>query len=374
MFSQIYQTSWPSVSRIAAALLVIGVLAACNRSEEQGSAPPAPVTTQEKPCAGVSSAPQEGLPGKAGGFCIDKDSDIRRYGVSTGAGLDAVCVELFNGECELYKSYGLEGVKILHYVSSSESTESVNVVVSSFRRSAGAFGFFTKRILGDALPSQLTVAPLEAVQGRAVIGTGMVYLWRGKQVVELTFLSDEATPEEVKERSAAVLPQLASGVSELMIGKVEPEASVLLLESLGADVLGVEVAADELLGITGTGTGALGYFSKSETPHRILAVAQRDETGAKDLLRLFRRAGVSKKLKGQEIYRLRRTQEGRAPETWFLRRKGDWVLGVGPLVAEQRAELSTPEERKAKTQRFESFAVRRLRGLELPAPTPSKSE
>lgn len=348
-------------------LLWLSLLPACDRPKEQGVAPPVAHPGKPERCKKASSAPQEGLPGAAAGFCIDRDSDIRRYGAGAGAGLDAVCVELFNGECELYKSYGLEGVKTLRYVSGENSSESVSVVVSSFRRSAGAFGFFTKRILGDQLPSQLTVRALDAVEGRAVMGVGMAYLWRGKQMIELTFLSDEATPEEVEKRSASVLPVLASKISELLIGPVAPESSVILLEELGADQLGVEVASDQLLGVAGTGAGSLGYFSKASTPHRILVAERPDETGAKDLLRLLRRAGVSKKLKGREVYRLRRTQEGRPPETWYLRRRGAWLFGVGPLSVDEQPELSTPDARKQKEKSFENFAVRRV--LKLAPPT-----
>ena len=100
----------PTLPLIAAFIAVLG----CDQ-EEKGEAPPAETETPPGICVGIAG-PIAGLPGKVGELCVDPRSDVRRYGVAASSPLDAVCVELFNGECELYKSYGLEGVKTLRYV------------------------------------------------------------------------------------------------------------------------------------------------------------------------------------------------------------------------------------------------------------------
>lgn len=332
----------------------------CSRDEERGEAPPTPVVVPVNACEGVDRAPVIGLPARVGKFCVDPNADVRTYGAIGSSPLDGVCVELFNGECEVYKSYGLEGVKTLRYVEGGGGSVVVNVVVSSFRRSTGAYGFFTRRILGDGLPSQVTVAPLD-VKGRAVAGVGTVVVWRGKDVVELTYVSEVATPEEVETQSPKILHPMARAVAEELVGDVEPERAVRFLEALTADKLGVSVLVEGLLGVSGTGPGAIGYFSKGATAHRIAIAERRDKAGADDLLGLLRRSGSGRKLKGSDVIELRLTREGAAPETWYLRRNDDTVLAVGPLDEPEAApETSTPSDRKAEQAAWKDFAIRRL--------------
>lgn len=310
------------------------------------------------PCKGTSSSPVDGLPGRAAGLCMDPGSDIRRYGIGAPAPLSGVCVELFNGECELYKSYGLEGVKTVRYIAQDGSPTTVSVVVSSFRRSGGAFGFFTQRVLSGDLPSRATVTPLE-VEGRAAFGVGMTVVWRGKHVVESTYVNENETPQEIEERSPRVLHPLTRLFAQTLVGPTEPERDVRFLEMDGLDRLGVFVMTDGLLYATGTGPGAMGYFSQAEHPHRVLIADRRDPEGTRDLLQLLRRSHSAATLKGRDIIRLRTTQPGGTPETWYLRRQDDVLLGVGPL-GDESSELSTPEERKGADEEWERFAVRRL--------------
>lgn len=351
-------------SRVPASLF--GVLScalffcSCNREEERGEAPPPKVAPKVNACDGGSRPPVVGLPSRVGEFCVDPHADVRRYGALGATPLDGVCVELFNGECELYKSFGLEGVKTLRYIENSGSPVTVNVVASSFRRSSGAYGFFTRRVLGDGLPSQVTVEPL-VVQGRAVAGVGTIIVWRGKEVVELTYVSDEATPEEIEKQSPKVLQPLARAVAEELVGPSEPERAVRFLESLGADKLGVSVFVEGMMGVSGTGPGTMGYFSSGAMPHRIVLAERRDKAGADDLLGLLRRAGTGKKLEGRDIIELRLTREGASPETWYLRRNEEVVLALGPLEDPMAtAETSSPADRKVEQATWKEFALRRL--------------
>src|SRR5690606_6893834 len=116
-------------------------------------------------------------------------------------------------------------------------------------------GFFTRRVLGDGLPSQVTVSPLP-VKGRAVTGAGTVIVWRGKEDVELTYVSDDATPDEIEKQSPKILHPMAEAVAEELTGQEEPERAVRFLESLGADKLGVAVFVEGMMGVSGTGPGA----------------------------------------------------------------------------------------------------------------------
>jgi hypothetical protein len=188
----------------------------------------------------------------------------------------------------------------------------------------------------------------------------MTVLWRGKQVVETTYVNEVETPKEIEERSPQVLHRLTEEISHMLVGPTEPEREVRFLEMEGLDTLGVFVRTDGLLGATGTGPGSIGYYSKAKFPHRVLIADRRDPEGSRDLLRLLRRTNVSKKLEGRDVIRLRHTREGAPPETWYFRRQDDVLLGVGPLSDNQEASLSTPKEREILDKQWEAFAVSRL--------------
>src|SRR5688572_3325124 len=162
------------------AVFGLAVLPCCRRGSERGEPPPPPAV--QSPCElpespGMSALSPE-LPARAVGHCVDPRIDVRSYGVGAKAPLDSVCTELFNGECELYKTYGLEAVRTFEYAPSVGTDHAVSVVVSEFRSGQGAFGFFTRRILGGGPPEALTVEPLE-LHGQGALGAGVAYLRRG---------------------------------------------------------------------------------------------------------------------------------------------------------------------------------------------------
>ncbi len=324
-----------------------------------GEPPPKPARTVPAPCAQVSADTVFDLPRRAAGYCVDPKSDVRAYGVALPSPLDDVCVELFNGECELYKSYGLEGVGTLRYIPEDGSKREISVVLSSFRHSLGAYGFYSRRVLGDDRPSQLTVKSLE-IEGRGVLGVGMVVLWRGKQVIEATYVSEDETPSEIEKNGPLALVPLAQKMAASLSGSAAPDETVQFLESLGASPLGTLVFPDGILSERGTGPGHLAYFEQAPVPHRVLLAARRDEDGVKDLLRLLRRALGHDKLREREVYLLRHTLEGQKPETWYVRTQGSALLFVGPLSsAESGAPLSVKQREQA-TEEFQKFAVARL--------------
>lgn len=300
--------------------------------------------------------------GRVGEFCIDPRSDVRRYGSLSAQPLDDVCTELFNGECELYKSFGMEGVKTLRYASGQRPGSYVNAVVPRFRSSEGAYGFFTRRILGDRAPHLTTLRPIRT-KGRAALGTGVAYLWRGKQVVELTYVSDEETPQEILQRSPAVMVPLVQAIAEGLVGPKEPTFSVRFLESLEIDPLGVRISQG-VLGVQGAGQAAVGYLSQAALPHRVVLAERGDATGAKDLLQVLRRELGHKKLKGQSVYVLRVTASDRLPETWYVRLVDAYFVAVGPLFVSSSPQPSTPAARKEREARWKEFAVGRLLDLE----------
>src|SRR5690606_24776159 len=197
-----------------------------------------------------------GLTERAAGFCIDRAADVRSYGTGAPAPLDAACVELFNGECELYKSYGLDAVKTLRYAPVTPRSLRVNVVLTEFRTMRGAYGFLTRRILGGGPPSELTVRPL-ALTGQGALGAGVAYVQRGKSVLELTYVSETETPQEIEARSESVLTPLARALAESLGG--EDRLPILARRSRLPEALPLttELPPDGLLGLRGTGPYAV---------------------------------------------------------------------------------------------------------------------
>jgi len=295
---------------------------------------------------------------RVAGHCVDPRIDVRSYGVGAKAPLDSVCTELFNGECELYKTYGLEAVRTFEYAPSVGTDHAVSVVVSEFRTGQGAFGFLTRRILAGGPPESLTVEPLE-LQGQGALGLGVAYLRRGKRVVELTYVSTTDTPQEVETKSKQFLPALAQGIALSLGGDQELPSVARRISMPGQLKLGLELPPDGLFGLTGSGPYALAYFGAAADAHRLVAIESADEPSAKDTMRLLSTAGSLHKIKGSEVVQLRVTEEERPPQDWYFLRRDRLIVGVGPALG-QNPRVLLGDEREQAEEAWASFATKRV--------------
>jgi len=146
------------------ALLAISALSSsgCSKNEkteERGSAPPPPVETA-KPgaCASGGGTVDDPVQGEffvraAANYCLEPQGDTRTYGDRGKLTMDQVCTTAVDGECEVYKSYGLKRAVIVRYVDGGGGGGSVEVILSTFGDAAGAYGMFTKRVIADADPA-----------------------------------------------------------------------------------------------------------------------------------------------------------------------------------------------------------------------------
>lgn len=350
----------PPCPTFGALILALGCTqVACRRTPDKGEPPP-PVPTQsacELPRSATMNALPPEVPARAAGHCVDPRIDVRSYGVGAKAPLDSVCTELFNGECELYKTYGLEGVTTLEYAPAVGTEHAVSAVVSEFRTGQGAFGFLTRRILAGGPPAGLTVQPLQ-LSGQGALGSGVAYIRRGRHVVELTYVSSTQTPEEVDAQSKHVLPELARNIA-LTLGGDETIPTVARRIALpGVPEFGLDLPPDGLFGLIGTGPYAVAHLSEP-APHRLIGVECADEASAKDTLRLLSTAGGFRKLKGSEVVTLRVASDDRAPEQWYLLRQGRLIVGVGPALG-QDAPVLHGKEREHADAVWADFATRRV--------------
>lgn len=334
----------------AAALLMC--LASCNKGKDEaqrGAAPPPAATAKAGLCAGgggeVGDKHSAGFfPRAVGDYCLDPHGETRAYGQDADGALDKVCTELFNGECEVYRSYGLERVVTLRYVDGSGSPGSVSVYLSRFSTNANAYGFFTKRVVADSDPLEAAPAVLNA-GGAGAIGTGIAYVWRGKYVAELSYANEVESPEQLKTSSQKVLPDLARSLGDKLTGDKEPPEAVRALPERDRVRLGVSFDPKHVLGIEGTGPGAIGYYKQDDSRWRVLSIIRADEASAQDIMKTLEHLQGAKRV-DKRLGTLRfplRNDDSSPPQYWVAARRGIRIVGVGDEPHAEGGAASPPE-------------------------------
>ncbi|HLV65193.1 MAG TPA: DUF6599 family protein [Polyangiaceae bacterium] len=319
-------------------LLLLVAFVACKKSPDpsEGAAPPPPVeSSQPGACASgggtVKDAVSEPhLPRLAGDYCIDPHGEAKTFGEQAGAPLDAVC-DLFDGECEVYKRFGLERVVTVQYIDGKGSPGTVTVTLSRFDSPEAAYGFFTKRVVADGDPLEVAPAPLDAGAAGA-LGTGMAYVYRGEMVAELRYVHELESPEQIKASSARVLPVVAKALGDRLPGeKTVPVAAVRLPEA-NRIPSGVHYEYRDLFGVSGAGRGAVGFYQDGKQRYRVLMGVRADEEAAKDTLRTLSRLEGAHRIKGA-AYEAHvvpvRESDGAPKAEWVVGRMGSLVAGVG---------------------------------------------
>jgi hypothetical protein len=325
---------------VVCALVALFVLTACDKqgdsAAEQGAAPPPPPSARLGACkdgAGKVADPVSAdfFPRRVAGYCVDPNGETRAYGADAPEGIDKVCIEQFNGECELYKSYGLERLVTLRYVDGGGSPGSVAVNASRFATIEGAYGFFTRRVVGGMDPALRALQQLHAGTS-AVLGTGSATVWRDKHVVEL-FYSNEAEPvDRVAKIAGTLLPTVAKSIGDRLPGTKQLPPAAAALPVQDRLPMGISYELRQLLGVAATGGGAFGYYRQQQKRWRILAVVRPDEAGAQDVLGTIHKALGAKAVKGLafKAYQFTTSAEDSGPKLeWVMARSGNRVFAVG---------------------------------------------
>lgn len=324
---------------ILTALLPV-MAGACDKKEdlsrERGAAPPPVASSKPGACASGGGLPGDPpsaalFPRMVGDYCVDPNGETRAYGEQAGGTLDKACTELFDGECEVYKSYGLKRVVTLRYVDGKGSPGSVNVNLSRFASKDGAYGFFTKRVIADADPAESAPAALEA-GGAGALGTGIAYVWRGVEVAELSYTNELESPDQLKTSSQRVLPSLAKALGDKLPGDKLPPNAVLSLPETDRIKMGISYEAKDVLGVSGAGAGAIGYYKDGDKRFRLFVVVRPDEDSAKDVMKTLKKLDGAKSLKNAPLegitFSLRKDDS--APKIgWLVTRKAERVFGIG---------------------------------------------
>ncbi len=343
-------------------------LLGCDKKEglekEQGAAPPPIASTKPGACAGGGGKVADPVsaaffPRVAGSYCVDPNGETRAFGEGASGSLDKVCTELFDGECEVYKQFGLQRVVTLRYIDGSGSPGAVNVNLSRFATREGAYGFFTKRVIADGDPLEVAPAALEAGTA-AALGTGIAYVGRGQHVAELSYTNELESPDQLKTSSQKVLPPLGKDMGEKLPGDKGFPKPVTALPTEKRVAMGVAFISGDLLDVSGAGPGALGYYKDGERRYRVLSAERADEAGAKDVLKTLRKLDGAKGVKGvlYDAVSFTRKADDQSPAVaWVVGRHEGKLFGVGDEEQVLSSDQSAEEAAKLKLSADEKMTM-----------------
>jgi hypothetical protein len=390
--------------------LLLSIATACKRDEpksmvREGTArplsPAAAVSASTGSAAGTSTATggpaisacaggggpvvdpiaQHFFPQKIADYCVDPQAEVRTYGENAKFTMDKVCTTAFDGECEVYKAFGLQRVVSLHYIA-DKSSGIVDVVLSRFVKD-GAYAMFTKRVVADGDPNLPTTprafdpATTGAIVG--AIGTGRAYVWRGDYLVELQYNNEEQAPRDVKKSSDAILPLMAAAIgAQLPLrGKSDNEdlpASVRALPTLERVVNGVQFYPREAPLFGRVGATAIGFYRAGDRRYQAAAITREDEASAKDAMKTLRsRPGATKvEYLADDAWAVSFVhKDGELRSEWVFARKGAQIVGFGDDEFALRAE-DTTAKRDAVRLGTESASTRLKALFALSAPVAPK--
>lgn len=333
--------------RAWAGLLGVGILVglgACDKKDEPRSAPPPPpptpsASTKVDACQGGGGQVKDTVSGgwfprAAAGFCIDPQGAEKTYGEGGKYSMDEVCTTAFDGECEVYKRFGLHRVVSLRYIDGSGKPSSVEVILSTFADAAGAYAMFTKRVVAEGDPLGASVKPL-AAGTEGAIGRSNAYVWKGPYLAEITFVTEDAkaTPDQIAKMSQDASGAIAKELGSKLPGDAAKLPAASALPSANLIPLGVLMIPKDPFGITGAGPAALGYYKDGEKRWRILSVVRPDADQAKDTFKAIRSrpgAAAIKDLGDEAVTVSVADGEGKdAPKLELLfARKGSTILAV----------------------------------------------
>lgn len=346
-------------------------LTACKREQagsDEGAAPPPLASSKPGVCTTspgkvTDEASAAYFPQTSGDYCIDPNSETRAYGEGAKGTLDEVCTQQFDGECEVYKSYGLRRVVTVRYVDGKGSPGTISVTLSRFGSNEGAYGFFTKRVIADGDPVDVAPEPLEAGAAGA-LGSGIAYVWRGEHVAELSYTNEVEPPDKIRESSRRVLPPLAKTIGDKLPGQTALPQAASLLPADHRVSLGIRYEYQDVLDIGGVGRGAIGYYKNADKRWRTFVVVRPDADAAKDVMQTLKKAEGATALKDAPFPALvvpRQRETGPRVE-WIVARGGARVFGVGDEELVLTADLSADKQAQVKLGRDEKLAILKALG------------
>jgi uncharacterized protein DUF6599 len=318
-------------------------LSACGKTDETRGTPPpppppAPTSSHADVCADGGGRDTDSIsaplvPSAVGAYCLDPQSEPKTYGDKGQLSMDEVCTTAFDGECEVYKRFGLDRVVVLRYVDGSGAPNSVEVNVSRFATPEGAYAMFTKRVVADGDPARASVRPLDA-GAAAASSNSNAYVWRGPYLAELTFVTEDTkmTPEAMARANEQSTATIAREIGQRLPGPTSPPAAAMTLPTASRVPLGVAYLPKNALGLTDIGPLAIGYYQDGTRRWRDVAIVRSDADAAKEAFRTFKLLPGSSALKGvadEGVQVILQEGADRAKAEYLVARKGSLVAAIG---------------------------------------------
>lgn len=337
--------------------------AACSKDEARsGGAPPPPPppatgsSAHADLCADGGGTDTDSIsaaffPRTAGGYCLDPQTDVKTYGDKGKLTMDEVCTTAFDGECEVYKRFGLDRVVALRYVDGSGAPNSVEVNLSRFATIDGAYAMFTKRVVADGDPAKTTVKPLPAGAAGATSSSN-AYVWRGQYLAELTFVTEDTkmTPQQMAQENDTATGSIAKDIGSNLPGSTDLPPSAAALPAAQRIPLGISYHPKDAFGLTGIGPLAVGYYVDGQKRWRDVAIvrAATQLDSAKEAMRAFklRPGAIPVKGIGDEAVQVVIQEASDRPKAeYIVARKGTTVAAVGD--EELVLDPSVPSDKQA---------------------------
>jgi hypothetical protein len=247
--------------------------------------------------------------------------------------MDEVCTTAFDGECEVYKRFGLDRVVVLRFVDGSGAPNSVEVNLSRFTTADGAYAMFSKRVVAEGDPARATVKPLVAGAAGAMSSSN-AYVWRGPYLVELTFVTEDTkmTPAAMARANEQSTGAIARDIGGRLTGPPSLPAGAAALPTLSLIPLGIGYYTKDALGLSAIGPVAVGYYKDGEKRWRDVAIVRSEADGAKEAFRAFKLKPGSSPVKGvgdEAVHVVIQEAPDRAKAEYLIARKGGLVAAVG---------------------------------------------
>jgi hypothetical protein len=347
-------------------------LPACKDDPKSDSPPPPPPPSSGSPphadvCAGGGGQDTDAIsapfvPRAAGGYCLDPQSEPKTYGDKGKLTMDEVCTTNFDGDCEVYKRFGLDRVVVLRYVDGQGAPNSVEVNLSRFTTADGAYAMFAHRIVADGDPARATVKPMTA-GAAAATSSSNAYVWRGQYLAELTFVTEDTkmTAAQMAQANEHATGAIAKDIGGKLPGSTDLLPAAAALPTASRIPLGIAYYPKDALGLTGVGPIAVGYYKDGDKRWRAVALVRADADAAKEAFRAFKlKAGAIpvKGLADEAVQVVIQEAPDRAKAEYVVARRGTTVAGVGD--EELVLDPSTPSDKLAHLKLTKDEKIQKL--------------
>jgi hypothetical protein len=270
------------------------------------------------------------LPRALGALCIDPHADVRSFGDSAKAPLGAAC-EALEGDCASYVRYGLRHVLVVPYVSADDPRARIGVTLLELASLDASYALFAERLLAEAPGDGERWIRLNA-EGTAARSGTRALAWRANRLAFLDYADETSAPGRAPERGVAALDALARTLVLRLPGTPDLPRAVSLLPKREDGPTQVRYEHEDLFGIGGLGSGAIGSYASKGKEIPIAVMARDDDDSAKDVLKTLRRIVGSRSKKGAPYEALAvslRERENERRTEWLFGRKRNVVLGIG---------------------------------------------